>query len=417
MSVTSRFKALAAIAGSVALIAAACSSSPGAEDNVDADAQDVSDEPINLGLLIPCSGIYAIACDPIQDGVEYWLDEHDNKLAGRDVNVVVADDQSTTDGAVSAAEDLIRKDEVSAVVGMVNSAGALAARPTLMRSEVITMSVVANATELLDTEDGPYMFMINPAADGTDGPAAVLAKEQGWDNFVGIADNYDGTRSWLGPSLDAMEELGITVKERIYPPFPTQDYGPYVNSLAEENPDAVAPVMFGPGASGFIKAYQSFGQEAPLYTSGTMLEPTSVSQDLMELAEGEYAYWNYSPLLDTPENTEFVEGFIEAYDRTPGGFEMQSYVALEFLNAAYEEVGGDDSPESLRSALQQVEVPSPVGDLSLGEEQSVDWDIFLTEVEEGPNDDLVLSPVGPYIEGVYTGMTLEEAESALAQLP
>jgi len=182
-------------------------------------------------------------------------------------------------------------------------------------------------------------------------------------------------------------------------------------------PGLVYPVMFGPSALGFLKAYSSFGGSAPIYTTGSMLEPTSVSGDLLRAAQGAYAYWNYSPELNTPENRSFVDGFRRAFHRTPGGFEMQSYAAMEFLDAAYTKAGADASADDLRTALQQVEVTSPVGALRFGTEQAADWDIYLTRVGTASDGSPALVPVGPYVRGAHPDMTTDEARAALAELP
>lgn len=401
-----RWIRLATLAVAASLAVAGCGSSSGSGGGT-----------LKIGVLAPFSGIYTVAGNPVKDGAAFWLKQHGGKLAGRKVDLVVADDKSTTQGAVSAANDLTRQQNVSAVVGLVNSAGALAARPTLMRSKVITMSVVANATELLDTQKGPYLFMVNPAANETAAPAAVLAQKQGWNDVVGVGDNYVGARTWLDPSLDAMGQVGLTVKSRIYPPFPTSDYGPYISKLATLSPGLVAPVMFGPSAAGFLKAYGSFGQKAPIYTTGSMLEPTSVSGDLLSVARGVYAYWNYSPALETPENKAFVSGFKAAYHRVPGGFEMQSYAAMELLDKAYAQAGRKASPDAVAAALRTISVDSPVGPLSLGDRQAVSWNVYLTKVAPGPDGQLQLVPVGPYVKAAHPNMTVAEARAALAELP
>lgn len=409
-----RLAAATAVLG--ALIVAGCGGSDSSSSKSDGGESGVGE--VTIGVMAPFSGNYAVTGAPIKDGVDLWLKQHDNKLGGRTVKLEVADDKSTTQGSVNAATNLTRQKEVDAVVGLVNSAAALAARPTLMRGKAITMSVVANATELLDPEKAPYLFMVNAAADETAAPSAVLAKEHGFDNIVGVADNYIGARTWLDPSLDMMQELGIKVGSRIYPPFPTSDYGPYVSKIGKSGkPGAVYPVMFGPSALGFVKTYKSFDQTAPLYTTGSALEPASVFKDLLVAAEGAYAYWNYSPWIDTPENKTFREAFKAAYGRNPGAFELQSYVSMEFLDKAYAKAGPDADADEVRKALQEVSVTSPVGNLTLGPRQAVSWPIYLTKVAKGDDGELALVPVGPYVKDAHPKMTIAEAQANLVSAP
>lgn len=395
----------AAVAALGALVVSGCGGS----------SSGSSKSTVRIGMLVPISGIYAVAAPPIRDGVDLWLSQHGNQLGGRKVELVVGDDKSTTQGAVTAANNLIRQQHVSAVVGLVNTAGALAARATLMRSKVITMSVVANAPEMLDVQKGPYLFMVNAAANETAAPSAVLAQRQGWNHVVGVADNYVGARTWLDPSLDAMGTLGMSVAKRIYPNFPTSDYGPYMSKIAAGGkPGLVYPVMFGPDALAFVKQYRSFGLDAPLFTTGSMLEPTTGSADLLRAAKGAYAYWNYSPSLDIPANKQFVAAFQKKYGHAPGGFEMQAYVAMQFLDQAYAKAGSDAKPDAVRDAMRQVSVDSPVGPLTLGQRQAVSWNVYLTKVGTGPDGAPALVPTGPYVKAARPDMTVAEAKAALA---
>jgi branched-chain amino acid transport system substrate-binding protein len=376
-----------------------------------------SSSPLKIGILAPFSGIYTIAGKPIQDGVQLWLDQHGNRIGGRPVQVFVGDDQSTVDGELSAAKALVERDGVQDVVGLVNSAGALAVRDYLTRNKIVTMSVVANATELLDPRKGPYLFMINPPANETAAAAAVLMQQQGWHSVVGIADNYVGARTWLDPSLDAAHSLGIDVLKRVYPPFPTSDYGPYLTALRSVGAfDAVCPVMFGPDALAFLKQYHSFGLTQPVYTTGSMLEPTSVSLDLLSAAQGASVYWNYSPWLATAANDQFRKAFQARFHRLPGGFEMQSYTAMELFDQGYRSAGAGGGPDALRRALTTVSVSSPVGQVALGTSQAASWDIYLTRVGKGPDGTMALLPAGPYVAQAHPGMTLEQAKAALKTL-
>jgi branched-chain amino acid transport system substrate-binding protein len=411
---TGRLAAAIALAAVVAVAGCGGDDSSSSSGGGDTGAK-ASNKPVKIGVLAPFSGIYAVAGDPIKNGVDLWLKEHDNKLGGRPVQLEVGDDKSTPQGEITAANNLSRQKGVTAVVGLVNSAAALAARPTLTRSKTISMAVVANASELLDTTKGPYMFMVNAAANETSAASAVLAQKHGFKDVVGVADNYVGARTWLDPSLDAMKSLGMNVKDRIYPTFPTSDYGPYVSKVAKSNPGTVYPVMFGPSALAFVKTYASFGGKAPLYTTGSMLEPTTGSQDLLKAADGAYAYWNYSPWLDNPENAKFRDAYKAAYGKTPGGFEMQSYVSMEFLDKAYAEAGPDGTPDDVRQALQSVKIQSPAGELSFGESQAVNWDVYLMKVGKGEDGAMALLPQGPVVKQAHPDMTTDEAQSAFSE--
>ena len=371
--------------------------------------------PVKIGLLVSVSGNYASIGSPMVDGAQLWLAEHGNKVGGHPAEIIVADDKSTTNGMVTAANSLIREHDVTAVIGLDNSAAAVATTPALMRAKVPTMSVVANAEPLLDTTRNPYMFMVTPMQGQTAAPSAVLAQTQKWQGgVVGVADNYIGARGWLDASLDAMEDLGMTVKSRSYPPFPTSDYGPYIAKARDAG--LVFPVMYGPGALSFMKSYSSFGATAPIYTTGSVFEPVETSADVLKAADGAYVFWSYWPGLDQPENEKFVDAFEQKYDVAPGAFSMGAYASLSLLDKAYEQAGGTD-PEAVKAALEKVTASSPVGDIGLGAEHAVNWPMYLLRIEKQPDGSYGFSPVGPYIKETTLTMTTDEAEAQLSELP
>src|SRR5208282_2779240 len=72
------------------------------------------------------------------DGVHLALDQINaaGGVLGRQIRVVVEDDQSKPEAAVTAVEKLISEDHVVAVIGEVASSRSLAAAPVCQRSHI-----------------------------------------------------------------------------------------------------------------------------------------------------------------------------------------------------------------------------------------------------------------------------------------
>ncbi|MGC1356010.1 MAG: ABC transporter substrate-binding protein, partial [Xanthobacteraceae bacterium] len=107
-----------------------------------AGAQDK--EPIKIGILGPFTGVFAVyGLKTIEQPVRLYLQEHSNKIAGRPVEVVVADDQGKPNVEIEKARDLIENQKVNVIIGLVNSAAALAVRDYLDKQKVLTLVTVA----------------------------------------------------------------------------------------------------------------------------------------------------------------------------------------------------------------------------------------------------------------------------------
>ena len=85
----------------------------------------VEPRPIKVGLVIPQSGVYAPLGEDMKAGWDLWLEQHGNKLGGREVETVVVDEGEGPDTGVPAVQKVLQQDRVDTVVGIVNSATAL----------------------------------------------------------------------------------------------------------------------------------------------------------------------------------------------------------------------------------------------------------------------------------------------------
>jgi branched-chain amino acid transport system substrate-binding protein len=393
------------------LTVTACGSGTGSEGG--------ASDPVRVGILAPFSGVLAGSGPPIKESVNLWLSQHNNSIAGRPVKLYVADDKSTVDGEVAAARSLVERDRVSIVIGLVNSAGALAVRDYLARKKVLTLDVVANSDDLRSPGKNPYLFVLPPTPIQTASAAAVLANTLKYKNIDVIADNFVGARSWVDPLVSRFKELGGKAVSQQYPPFPTSDYAPFVSKVQMSSADAVVALMYGGDALAFLRQWRSFDVKLPLYSVGAMLEPTSTFLPATKgAAKGMYTYWNYSPAFPTQENTLFTQLYRDHLRRNPGAFDMQTFTALDFVAAAYEAVNSNTpNNDALAQALATIEVDTPVGKVSFNAEHGINWNMYLMQVGVDKNGEEAMLPQGPFVAGASAQQSVAAAQSNLRQLP
>ena len=70
--------------------------------------------PVKIGLLVPQSGVYKSLGDDMKAGFEVYLKEKGNKLGGKEVQVVTADEGETADSGKAAADKLVKQDKARA---------------------------------------------------------------------------------------------------------------------------------------------------------------------------------------------------------------------------------------------------------------------------------------------------------------
>jgi branched-chain amino acid transport system substrate-binding protein len=375
---------------------------------------------IKIGILAPYTGVYA-AFGPkvIEDPVNLYLSQHGGKIGGRKVTLLKADDESTPAGEARAARQLVEQDQVNVVIGLVNSAGALAVRDYLHNNKVPTILTVAGAAELTTTRKSPYIFRTGFASGQIDTAGAVLAaKGLNVRSTAAIGDNYVAVTQIFDSLLGGMKELGITVTKQVMAPFPTTDYGPYLSQIkpVASSVDVITPMMFGADSITFFNQYKQGGFTTPLYTNGDVTEQSLFLDTVGEAAIGGRTYWVYSPWLDFKENNTFRSAYLAKFNRLPGAFSMTAYLAMLFLDAAATKLNGDiTDPDKLITTMAAAKVSSPIGPMQFNANHGLDFPVYLNKIVKvtGGGQSIVSQvPMGAYIANTHQGGTVAEAMAA-----
>src|ERR1700685_3648780 len=81
----------------------------------------VAQEKIKIGVIVTLSGPAAVLGQQARDGFALAVKDLGGKMGGKDVEVVVADDELKPDGAVSKGKGLLERDTVDFVAGPIFS--------------------------------------------------------------------------------------------------------------------------------------------------------------------------------------------------------------------------------------------------------------------------------------------------------
>ncbi|MEK8173888.1 ABC transporter substrate-binding protein [Streptomyces sp. M19] len=107
------------------LAAAGCSSDSGG-----------GGDTVKVGLLASLSGTYKSVGTDMRDGFQLYLDTHGNKLGGKKVDLVVADEGDGPPTALPAATKLLKKDKVDALTGIVGGGSVNAVLPLIKQAKI-----------------------------------------------------------------------------------------------------------------------------------------------------------------------------------------------------------------------------------------------------------------------------------------
>ena len=337
--------------------------------------------PATVGLLVPTSGVYAPLGEDMRQGFELYLEQNGGELGGHPVELEVVDEGETPDTGVPGAQRLIQ-DDVSAVVGIVNSATALGVRDAFEEAQVPLIIANAGADAITGERASDYVWRTSFSNGDVAGALGKHAAENCQSVFLAAADYAAGKEATAGFER-TFTEAGGKVAGSVFTPFgTTSNYQPFLAQIKQSGADCVYTFFAGAEAVAFTQQYAQFGlkESIQLYSSGFLTEG-GVLQAAGEAATGVETSLHYTDQIESERNQAFVEEYRAAYDEAPTVYAVQAYDAAQALDQAFET--GIDGPEVVEG-LQGIEtIDSPRGEFGFDDGHGPEQTYYLRRVEQG----------------------------------
>lgn len=374
-----------------ALALGACGSSSLSEDSGDEGDAGGGEAggAAKIALLVPKSGVFAPIGEDMEAGFRLYLDAHDGKLGGRDIELQVVDEGAGPETGVPAGQQLARAGDLSAVVGVVNSAVALGVADAFTEAQVPLIVANAGAGAITATPRD-YLWRTSFAnAEVSEALGSYVAEETEGESVYLIAPDYAAGTEFLDGFREAFTAAGGEVADEAKPPFgTTSNYQPFLARIQNSDAGAVFGFFAGSEAVAFTKQYAELGlsDDLPLYGVGFLTEG-GVLDAQGDAALGIQTSLHYSDQLDNDVNAEFVEAYRAANDEAPTVYAVQAYDAAAVLDEALKT--GVTGPQVVEGLKGITEVDSPRGTWTFSEGHGPEQTYYLREVAKDPDDALI----------------------------
>ena len=325
---------------------------------------------IKVGIVDCYSGPPAAYTNDVRDAFKLEVDKINaaGGILGRKIEVLTRDSKFKVDLGLSAAKELIYRENVDIMMGTINSALALAISDMCKKEKVPFFVTFSKSAKITGAKGHRYVFSIteNTALAGK-AAAAGLAKKPykkywiaGDDYEYGhaIADGVWDNLKKLRPDVELLGESWWKVGE--------PDFTPYITAILSAKPDAVIVATGGRDCVPFLKAAKAtgFNERVPFFmhtaTELGTLKPLGL--DAPENVIGTSNYFFYYP--ETDANKSFVKEFETAYSRKPAVGAVYGLLAAKFIFGAYQKAGKIDT-EKLIDNVEGMWVNSPVGKVTM----------------------------------------------------
>ncbi|SMP62104.1 ABC transporter substrate-binding protein [Noviherbaspirillum suwonense] len=354
--------------------------------------------PIRLGFLTVKSGALAAGGKQMEEGLRLFLKERNNMVAGRKVELVVADTAGQPAITKTRAQELVEKDKVDVIIGPLAAFEALAIDDYIRRAQVPVISPSAAAEDLTQRKPNPWFVRaVGTSAQPSHAMGEYAAKELKYKRVAIVADDFAFGHEIAAGFQRTFEENGGKVVQKLWSPLNVADYGSYIGQIRPDV-DAVYAVFAGGNGIKFTKQYNEYGLKGKIPLMGAM---TTVDEGILKSmgdeALGVVSNGWYTAALDNPNNKRFVQAINKETKDDPGYYTVGAYGAALMMEQALKTVNGKiEDRNAFMAALRNVQVPNdPRGEFKLDALGNPVMDVYIRKVER-KNGKLVNTVVKTY---------------------
>jgi branched-chain amino acid transport system substrate-binding protein len=339
--------------------------------------QAAAQDKLKIGLLTTLSGPPAALGVQQRNGFQLAIKQLGGKLGGREVDLVVQDDELKPDVAVNKAKGLIERDKAEFVVGPVFSNILIAMMKPVTDGGAILISPNAGTSNFAGKDCNPNFFVTSYQNDQNHEVLGKYAQDSGIKKAFIMAPNYQAGKDSLAGFKRYFK--GEVVDE-VYVPLNQLDYSAELSKIAAASPEAI--FVFLPGGMGvnFVKQFRQAGlaDKIKFLSAFTVDESTLPAQQ--DAALGFFGGANWAPNLDNPANKAFVAAYEKEYNAVPGSYAYQAYDAAMLIDSALKATGGKtDNKDALRAALKKADFKSPRGNFKFNTNNYPIQDFYLVK--------------------------------------
>ena len=352
-------------------------------------------KPIRIGLLTVKTGPLAQGGIQMEQGTIRFLKDRNYTLAGRKVELVVADTGGNPAGTKTKTQELVERDHVDMIFGPLAAFELLAISDYTAQAKVPVFSLAA-AEDMTQRKPNPYFVRASATSAQSMHPLAdYAAKELKFKRMMTISEDFAFGHEQMGGFQRVFEDAGGRIVKKLWPPLVTPDYTPYIAQIS--GVDAVVQGFAGSNPLKFMKQYKDAGQKIPVL-SGSVGCDDALLKSFGDEAIGIVSCSGYSADLDTPSNKRLVEGMVRDHGNIPGIYAAGLYLNGMVAEAALEKMGGKtEDRDALIKAVRSVSLTdTPRGPLKFDHFGNVIGSFFIRRTER-KGDKLVNTTIKTYL--------------------
>jgi branched-chain amino acid transport system substrate-binding protein len=356
----------------------------------------VAQSPVKIGVIQPLSGAVAASGNYIRMGAEIARDWTNARggIGGRKIELVIEDNKSDPKEAASAAEKLIVRDKVPAIMGAWGSSMTLAAMPKLEEYGV-PMVVETSSAASITRRGNPWIFRISPPSE-----MEALGLEQyvprlGVKKADFLAVNTDWGRGAVSAFGDILKKKGETVGAVEFMEQSATDMSAQLTKIKGSGGDTLFVTTAVEQITLILKQAQEQRLTRKIITTGGSSSPTQLIKQAGPAAEGSYHIVFFMPWFpEAMPDGKLAKAFVDEWAKRGHPFEgltegFRGHDGIATIAEAIR-VAGKDEPKAIRDALWKVSLSGVNGPIKFEKDGPAGKEsgqskpsIFIVQIKDG----------------------------------
>jgi branched-chain amino acid transport system substrate-binding protein len=325
-------------------------------------------QTIKVGVINTYSGPNASLGELIDRGMKLYMKQ--SKLPpGVKIEIVTRDDGGPNpDKAKQLAQELIVRDKVQIITGIVWTPNAAAIAPLATEAKVPV--IIMNAGTSSITTMSPYIARVSFTLWQSSYPTGTWASKKFKRAYIAVSD--------FGPGHDseaafekAFREGGGDIVGKVRMPLNNPDFVPFMQRVRDAKPEVLfAFIPAGPQATQIMKAYGDLGlkKAGVRFIGPGDITPDDELRNMGDVALGIFSVHHYSAAATRAANKAFIAAWKKEYgeNSTPSFMSVGGWDGMDAIYHVVREQKGRIDPEQTMLLLRGYKNPnSPRGPISI----------------------------------------------------
>jgi branched-chain amino acid transport system substrate-binding protein len=320
-------------------------------------------ETVKVGFNVPLTGFAAADGESALNGAKLAVKQANSKggIDGKQIELVVYDDQASPKEAVPIANRLIEKDGVKVAVSGSYSGSTRAAAGVFQAAGIPYISAYAIHPEI--TRAGEYVFRTSFMGEVQGGAGALLiGQTMQLKRVVIITLKNDFGKSLAAGFKAEAANFGIEIINEYDYSIKDRQFGPIVAKVRADKPDAIYASGYFFTAGPLVNQLRSGGVTVPVIG-----QEGYDSEQFIKIAGAASEGVIITTSLDRDSNSPETRSFITEYEKLTGNkvdmVAASGHTALKVVIAALR-TAGTSNPKAIRNAIAQTQLTAATGHIS-----------------------------------------------------